>query len=139
MGKVLPTLSSSGWVDDPVGTMEKLFVYFLSSNSNQSVTYNGNVYSLRSILAEADDVYKVKAEIERALGSLYRPFFKQTTVSVTIENLDSNGYTPLNISIETIDDNNIKRTLDNVLKTNNSVLENYNELISKYCFRYKKE
>lgn len=136
MSSTLPVLTTNAWVDDAYGIMEKLFVYFIASEGNQSTTFHGRVYSLKSLLAESTNSSTLCNNIENALTTMFIPYFREVTVSATEENINSDGYTPINISITAVTDTGEQIELSKLIEKNNNVIENYNELLSNYNVFY---
>jgi len=118
MGKkvVLPTTSIFGITDDPSIITEKLFLYFITSEYSQSVTFYGKITSLKYYLnSYATDTGKLRSSIYDSLITLYKKYFDNVTVEVDIHSKDNNKNTSdlvINIKVTTETEDGVVSTVD---------------------------
>lgn len=118
MGKkvVLPTTSIFGITDDPSIITEKLFLYFITSEYSQSVTFYGKITSLKYYLnSYATDTGKLRSSIYDNLITLYKKYFDNVTVEVDIHSKDNNKNTSdlvINIKVTTETEDGVVSTVD---------------------------
>ena len=118
MGKkvVLPTTSIFGITDDPSIITEKLFLYFITSEYSQSVTFYGKITSLKYYLnSYATDTGKLRSSIYDSLITLYKKYFDNVTVEVDIHFKDNSLNTSdlvINIKVTTETEDGVVSTVD---------------------------
>lgn len=88
MGTVpVPTLSSTGWVNQPAEAADKLLSYFFLSDASQSQLYRGNVTALPSIIQRyGNDRNLIVRETERQLGDMLSRYFDSADVTADVDN-----------------------------------------------------
>ena len=87
MAVILPTLTEDGFLDNPQLMLTKLYEYFLSSDYSQSVSFFGNISSLRYIVRKYnEDIDILKMEISDALNVMIGRYWSDYEVTVNIVN-----------------------------------------------------
>ena len=89
--KVVPSLSTDGWVDDPIKKADYIFSHFFLSDFSQTYNYLGSVSSLAYIIQEsqgnaADAVGKTRDTLE----GYFSRYFDDVVVEVRDETTASN-------------------------------------------------
>lgn len=86
----LPTLSSSGWVEELAEKADKLMSYFLIAEESQTSMYRGQITSLTSLLRlNSNDEYALRSDVRDSLEAYLRRYFDDVDVTVNItENAD---------------------------------------------------
>lgn len=120
----IPTLSSSGWVSDPMNVLSKLYDYFLTTETNQSYFFKDDLISLQYLLATyGDDPSLLSSKTKDNLRLLLKRYFSSINVETSItlpppENDD--GKYDLTINV-TVMQNGKTYSLGRSLETNGSV------------------
>lgn len=84
MGATLPTLSSSGFVDDIAEKADRLTAYYFVSEASQSNLFLGNITSLTSqVQIHGHDENQLVQAIEGDLSRYFGPFFDLVDVTAT--------------------------------------------------------
>jgi len=126
--EILPTMSIFGFSTDPGIITEKLFMYFITSEHSQSVTFYNKISSLKYLLTKyATDPDELKNEIEDTLIVLYKKYFYKVSVNVEVEVANATGY--INIDIETITSKGDVNRVTETLKTTGTTITNILDLI----------
>ena len=130
MKKVLPTMSIFGITDDPGVITEKLFMYFITSEYSQSVTFYGEISSLKYILNQyATEPLELKNKIYEALVALYNKYFPTVDVNVNIVEDPVTKNKKLSINVTTVTEDGVTSTIDEELKVSGSTITNILDLI----------
>lgn len=88
----LPTMSIFGVATDPDIIAEKLFLYFLTSEYSQTVSFYGKISSLKYLLTQyATRPKELESEVRDSLIELYKKYFKTIDVDVEIVNENNNN------------------------------------------------
>ena len=129
--KVLPTMSIFGMTKDSNIITEKLFLYFITSEYSQSVTFYGEISSLKYLLNQyASEPELLKNEIYETLLILYKKYFDNVEIEVDIKQ-DKNKKNSIEIKITTEDENGVVSTINETLTTSGTTITNLLELIYK--------
>jgi len=127
---VLPTMSVFGMSTDPGVITEKLFLYFVTSEYSQSVTFYGNISSLKYLLNQyATEPDVLKTEIYETLLILYKKYFYDVTVEVDVEEDKLTKNKKLTIHITTVTKDGVVSTVNETLNTSGSTITNLLDLV----------
>jgi len=127
---VLPTMSVFGMSTDPGVITEKLFLYFVTSEYSQSVTFYGNISSLKYLLNQyATEPDVLKTEIYETLLILYKKYFYDVTVEVDVEEDKVTKNKKLTIHITTVTKDGVVSTVNETLNTSGSTITNLLDLV----------
>lgn len=87
--QVLPTLSSSGWVESPSEKANRLFAYYFTSMKSQTALYGLGVTSLQwTIQQNGGDMLGLKNDMTESLNRYLRSYFDYAEVDIQIEELE---------------------------------------------------
>ena len=128
MGASIPHLSVNGFKSNSEQILLKLFEYFLTSEYSQSNIYHGDIASLKYILQNEYEVNTIKNSISKTLDTMYRRYFDNVDVLVTMEESDSETSYIINITI--IDSKNNTYKLNNSIATTENNITNMDKLMS---------
>ena len=130
MKKVLPTMSIFGITNDPGVITEKLFMYFITSEYSQSITFYGEISSLKYILNQyATEPLELKNKIYEALVALYSKYFPTVDVNVDIVEDPVTKNKKLSINVTTVTEDGVTSTVDEELKVSGSTITNILDLL----------
>jgi hypothetical protein len=130
--KVVPTMSIFGFTSDPQVMTEKLFLYFITSEYSQTVTFYGEISSLKYILYQhATEPDELEDLIREQLVILYKKYFPEVDVVVIVKKGKKEGNYIIDISIHTKTSDGIESTVSKTLKTEGSKITNLLDLIYK--------
>ena len=130
MNVILPTMSIFGFTTDPNVITEKLFLYFVTSEYSQSVTFYGKISSLKYLLNQyATDPDKLKSEIYDTLVNLYKKYFPKVSVEVDVKENKKTKKNELIISITTETEDGVISTVNETLVTSGSKITNILDLV----------
>lgn len=80
----VPTLSTQGWVRDPVGKFDFLLAHFFLSDYNQTFLYRGHVTSLPRIIEKhGSDMAAVINDLRTSLSAYMASYYDAVEVEVT--------------------------------------------------------
>jgi len=83
LDKHIPTLTISGFSNDPYFIIKKAFEYFLVTNWGQSTTFSDHIHSLKKIIQESpNDLDTIKVNASNALRKILERYFQKATVEV---------------------------------------------------------
>jgi len=125
MGNILPTLTEEGFLDNPQQMLIKIYEYFLSSDYSQSVSFFGNIASLRYLVREYNDsIDTLRIEITNTLNSLMSRYWSNYEVTIEIANYNVNSvsYTIKTEIVVVINGERI--SLNKVASVEKSILKN---------------
>lgn len=128
----LPSLTEYGWISNTLLILERVFVYYISTNSSQtSIFLESQRPSLRYVLnTTSNDPEEIASRIKTDLLSLLDPYFPQAEVETDIEVIEFPHY-KINIAISVVDiDNNTVKLVRNVEVEDNEIY-NYLDLLSE--------
>ena len=126
MSKVVPTLSSSGWVSSAQEKADMLFAHFYESDKFQTYLYGDNVSNLQYVIERSGHdmiavVSSLRATLETYLGRYY------DTVNVDISTADTTPDLPSGKIILrvycTVTDNGKDYSFGRLIEAMNSKLE----------------
>ena len=122
MSIVLPTLSADNYLKSSLIMMDRLFAYFLASDYSESFIYKGTISSFSYIIEKYNDnIDDIVSNTKQTLELLYKRYFNDVTVKVrSEEDLSHKGLYTLFISLETIDEKAVSRTLAKALQIKDS-------------------
>lgn len=130
MKKVLPTMSVFGITNDPGVITEKLFMYFITSEYSQSVTFYGEISSLKYLLNQyATEPATLKNKIYESLMILYKKYFPVVEIDVDVIEDPVTKNKELNIKITTETEDGVISTVDEELQVSNNNITNLLDLI----------
>ena len=130
MDVILPTMSIFGFTTDPNVITEKLFLYFVTSEYSQSVTFYGKISSLKYLLNQyATDPDKLKSEIYDTLVNLYKKYFPKVSIEVDVKENKKTKKNELIISITTETEDGVISTVNETLVTSGSKITNILDLV----------
>ena len=131
----LPTMSIFGIATDPDIIAEKLFLYFLTSEYSQSVSFYGKISSLKYLLnTYGNNPKELESEVRDTLIELYKHYFRKVNVDVQIVKKDPHKATSsltLVMHIVCESDNGVISTVEEELTTSGTSISNLLELIYK--------
>jgi hypothetical protein len=80
----VPSLSTLGWVTDPVNKMDLLLSHFYLSDYNQTYLYKGNVSSLPRIIEEfGTEINEVIRALQQTTQSYLSSYYDSVNVEVS--------------------------------------------------------
>lgn len=133
MDVILPTMSIFGFTTDPNVITEKLFLYFVTSEYSQSVTFYGKISSLKYLLNQyATDPDKLKSEIYDTLVNLYKKYFPKVSIEVDVKENKKTKKNELIISITTETEDGVISTVNETLVTSGSKITNILDLVYRW-------
>ena len=100
--KPIPTLSSKGFVTDPVQGMVELYKLFCASEFSQSNLFE--VHSYKNLLRYLDaDRSTFTDKFIQALRSLYEAYYERVDVDVRLQQVSNDGRYNIIISVDCVD------------------------------------
>ena len=125
----LPTLNANGWTTNDASIFLKLFEYFLTSQYSQSVTYIGNIASLKYIVQMSNSQYDIQNAINTTLSDMYKRFYSLVNIDVEIDDtvIGEIGYI---INIDVINEQGKSYGLSNIIRTVDNNIVNMDELLN---------
>lgn len=137
--KVVPTLSTDGFISNPKMIMTKLFQYYLSCDHYQSTPFKGTNRSLRYTMSKFDnDTNRLIREIENDLTAVFIPYFSNLAVSVNLVNDKLSGMQIIKINVKG-DSNNLTYSLERDVKLTNGDITGFEELLDNDYKYYNSE
>ena len=131
MKNLLPTMTIFGLTKDPVVLIEKIFLYFVTSDYSQSVTFYGKIKSFKWIYHKyKDDDDELKTRIKETLSEYYLLYFKDVDVSVGISD-GENGTREIGVDVTAVYENDKTYYLSEIIE----VAANENINIERYLLR----
>lgn len=121
MPKVLPSLSTDNWTEDPVKIGDYLISHFILSDFSQSQIYAGKISSLPYLLNEHQkDVGLLVRGVEETLTTYFSRYFDNVEVEVLeTDNPDNSSDVSISIYLAYIQDNK-EYNLSRLIHTTNS-------------------
>ena len=138
MAKVgtIPSLTVDGFINNKKIQMGKLFEYYLASDYSQSNTFNGQVCSLKYVLAMNNDTESIKKAIAVDLETLYGSHFDKIESNILV--VEPEGTGKMNVHIDLIAyHNNETYTLTKELVYSNGDIEQFGTLLDEYYETYR--
>lgn len=126
MGNILPTLSSSGWIEEVAEKADRVMSYFFVSEYSQSEIFKGNVTSLPHLIQQfGNDPLVLREEVTRKLQGLLERYFEEAVVTTEITNEDQPASRiDLEISVRVREDGE-SYSLAKLVKTVNGKVEEF--------------
>lgn len=106
----LPTLSSSGVLENPSLILDRLIKYFLASNQNQSNIFQSEVASLKYIVhLYSKNPSGFKDALINSLDKLLKRYFKSVEILVQLNDTTTESLVKeIQLEINVVDRDNIK-------------------------------
>lgn len=121
MSFILPTLTLDGWLKHPPVMLDKIFDYFSIVDSDSSVAYFGEVYSLDYIIHKhSNDMDGLKDEITTSLSKILSRYWDDYEVDVFVNKTDVETIYKISIDLTAIV-NGIPYNLSKYYLSNNIV------------------
>ena len=95
----LPTLSSAGWVTNPLEQIDYMLAYFFTTQKSQTHFFKGTVTSYQSLLADNDPDAGLASAIESELTDYLKTQFTDVKLDVRIEAQNPTDKTELTVVI----------------------------------------
>jgi len=87
--KVVPTLTTNGWVKGTAEKVDFLMAYFFETDPRQSYIFAGTVTSMQAIIAEAGhDMGKLASKASESLTGYFNRYFDSSRVTVTTNEVE---------------------------------------------------
>lgn len=128
----LPSLTEYGWISNSLLVLERVFVYYLSTNSSQASIFKEEQRpSLRQVMNKtSNDPEEIASRIKSDLTDLLEAYFPKVDVETKIEEIEYPHYR-IDISLSVIDiDNNTVKLVRNIEIEENEIY-NYTDLLSE--------
>jgi len=130
--RTVPSLSLDGWINDPLLKLDRLYGYFLSAEEDQSVTYKGNISSLKYIIGENNhDPEEVATVIKDILGAFLLRYYNTVEVNVSVDANANINDVDLGIDVAVVDSDGVPVKLSRLLNMSNSKLISLEPLIDE--------
>ena len=101
MIKVLPTLTTKGFISDENLMMTKLYEYFLTTQYSQSVLYSGNIESYDKVVKNNVVIQKeLENDLHDSIYNIYSKYFTDVEPMVKLIDHDINGNSVYKVNIE---------------------------------------
>ena len=106
----LPTLSSSGVLENPSLILDRLIKYFLASNQNQSNIFQSEVASLKYIVhLHSKNPSGFKDALINSLDKLLKRYFKSVEILVQLNDITTESLVKeIQLEINVVDKDNVK-------------------------------
>lgn len=129
--ELLPTLTENGWLSNPIQIIERIFVYYISTNSAKVVLYSEDDRpSIKRVMVKtANDEEEIASYIRSDLQTILDAYFPKVTVNtdITVEG----NITKITIGIDVVDLNNITYKLEKSVDFIENEISNYQELLEE--------
>lgn len=135
MNSSIPSLSLDGWIDNKHMQMAKLWEYFMASEYSQTNLFNGEIASLKYLLATSNPGNNLKLKIEEALIKMYNNYFDNTVCEVNIDSTSELDKYKVYIQITCIDNNN-RYYLEREIKYSNGKIEDFEKSLDELYESY---
>lgn len=121
-GVKVPTLSSDGWVVDPVRALDRLMAYFFESDKSQTYIYGDNISSLAWLYTTySKDPENLAMEITRTLDQYLSRHYSHAQVSCRSETDKNNeNFIELTLAVEVTTKEGRKVDLAKTIRGNNT-------------------
>lgn len=130
MTEVLPTLSTSGWVNGVQEKADRLLSYFISSQFSQSYVYNGSISSLPYLIQKnGHSIGNLREDLTGKINQLYSSYFDNATVEVEIIPIDENNSSLYNIRLSlVVAANGVNYSLGRLIEVSNSTIKKITDI-----------
>lgn len=135
MAKVLPTLSTKGFISDENIIMSKLYEYFLTTQNSQSLLYGDDIESYDKIIKNNIVVHKeLENDLNNSIYNLYSKYFTDVEPDVKLKEHDINGNSVYKVKIEVSckGKNNTTLTLSKSLTIDNGKISEIAEVLDYF-------
>lgn len=128
--KYLPSLGADGWLENKKAIMEKLFLYYIASDYNQSNTFYTFIRSLKYDLFQSYDEHNVRTLVENSIIDLYSPYFDDVNAITKLRYVPDSKIVEITIDVKCTYNNETFK-LSKVIEGNidESVIVNYDALL----------
>ena len=122
MSAKVPTLSTSGWVEDIAEKADRLMSYYFVSDASQTTLYLGKITSLPlQIQRYGQDDYGLRQAVQAELTQLFGRYFDAVQVEVTTDKPVPNDLNRINLTLSVLVTQNGKQySLGRLISTINS-------------------
>lgn len=123
--KVIPTLSSEGYVINTEARIDRALAYMLVCEASQSTMFRGKVTSLQAIVQRHNNEPELlKTNAEEALGNYFRRLFETVQLEVLVEDYPETQNTKVALRIYvTVIENGITYSVANIANFTNGVFQ----------------
>jgi len=135
LAKVLPTLSTKGFISDENIIMSKLYEYFLTTQNSQSLLYGDDIESYDKIIKNNIVVHKeLENDLNNSIYNLYSKYFTDVEPDVKLKEHDINGNSVYKVKIEVSckGKNNTTLTLSKSLTIDNGKISEIAEVLDYF-------
>lgn len=88
MGYQLPSLSMTGWIDEPAERADRAMSYYFASDYSQTEIFAGKVVTLQWQLEEySQDTNRLNQEMTSYLTEYFNRYFDSATVEIDISEI----------------------------------------------------
>lgn len=88
----LATLTSAGWISDPVNKLSRLFDDFLTTEASQSLLFREDIVSFQDFIQKFQhDPVLLAMRIESSLGALLSKYFDSAVTSIKADEAGDDG------------------------------------------------
>lgn len=131
----LPCLSSEGYTTDRGTILEKLFMYWVAAQPQDSNYYKDYIISIDYTLSKSDSIRETVLYLEDDLTRLYSPYFDSVEPVVTPrDNIEVDGQVLIDIEV-TCEYQGKTYALKKLLKTSRTNHLNTFELLQYYNYQ----
>lgn len=135
MKSAIPSLSIDGFIKNKNSQINKLFLYFLSSQYSQSNIFYGEIASLKYILAKYNDPEELRNQIHNTLTKLYEKHFDFVQFDVSVKAPDHTSSIDIYISA-ILTDNGETYNFTKELVLSKSDINSYHILLDQFYNEY---
>lgn len=121
---VLPTLSSSGWVESLSEKANRLFAYYFTSMKSQTALYGQSITSLQWTLQDCGhDMLKVKNSMQQSLQAYLNSYYDYVSVDVQIEEMEPDTGNMLARVYATVQSNGVNYSFGKLIQEQEGILK----------------
>lgn len=122
---LLPTVSESGWIRDPISVFDRLLAYIIVSDYSQTNLYRGNITSIPKILQQHQGNI---TDMTIALGDNIGRFLSRYYKSASAEAIDvtediNDSKVSLSLYVKVTDYDNQSHTFSRMLETQDGIVK----------------
>lgn len=123
----MPTLTSAGWISDPINKLSRLFDYFLTTEKSQSYFFKDNILSFQEYIKSLQhDPVLLASRLETSLGAQLNKYFDTASVAISSQSPGPDGRYDIKFDI-VITENNTSYSLGRVLEIKGSEIVNISD------------